>query len=191
MTVGKRKIIGKVIEKMKAKRQFVAAKQAGKRASLVQQHWPNLFSTSLTNIAPGEQIIIEIGFSETLRLVDDGFRLRMPLVVGPKYIPGQPIAGYLMSGWHAPTNIVQDADQITPPLRTEKEGSGNLVTLSIDIDASFGMDAIESPSHKINIVRSGDTKAKVSLVETVPANKDFTLIWRANAGSAPSAGFFN
>jgi hypothetical protein len=35
MTVGKRKIIGKVIEKMEAKRQFVAAKQAGKRASLV------------------------------------------------------------------------------------------------------------------------------------------------------------
>jgi hypothetical protein len=51
------------------------------------------------------------------------------------------------------------------------------------------MDAIESPSHKINIVRSGDTKAKVSLVETVPADKDFTLIWRANAGSAPSAAY--
>ena len=83
MTVGKRKIIGKVIEKMEAKRQFVAAKQAGKRASLVQQHWPNLFSTSLTNIAPGEQIIIEIGFSETLRLVDDGFRLRMDISCGP------------------------------------------------------------------------------------------------------------
>ena len=191
MTVGKRKIIGKITEKIEAKRQFVAAKQAGKRASLVQQHRQNLFSTSLTNIAPGEQIIIEIGFSETLRLVDDGFRLRMPLVVGPRYIPGQPIAGYQMSGWHSPTDIVPDADQITPPLRTENEGSGNPVTLSIDIDAGFGVDAIESPSHKINIVRNGDTKAKVSLVETVPADKDFTLIWQAKAGGAPSAGFFN
>ena len=96
-----------------------------------------------------------------------------------------------MSGWHSPTDIVPDADQITPPLRTENEGSGNPVTLSIDIDAGFDVDAIESPSHKINIVRNGDTKAKVSLVETVPADKNFTLIWQAKAGGAPSAGFFN
>lgn len=191
MTVGKRKIIGKITEKMKAKRQFVAAKQAGKRATLVQQHRPNLFSTSLANIAPGEHITIEIGFSETLRLVDDGFRLRMPLVVGPRYIHGQSITGYQMSGWHTPTVIVRDADQITPPLRSEDEGSGNPVTLSIDIDADFRMDAIESPSHKINIIRSGDTNATVSLVEAVPADKDFTLIWRARAGGAPSAGFFS
>lgn len=52
MTVGKRKIIGRITEKIKAQRQFVAAKKAGKRASLVQQHRPNLFSTSLANIVP-------------------------------------------------------------------------------------------------------------------------------------------
>lgn len=191
MIVGKRKIIGRITEKMKAQRQFVAAKQAGKRASLVQQHQPNLFSTSLANIAPGEHITIEIGFSETLRLVDDGFRLRMPLVVGPRYIPGQPIAGFEMSGWHTPTDLVSDAELITPLLRSEGDGAGNPVTLSIDIDAGFDMDAIESPSHKISIVKNGDAKANISLVEVVPADKDFTLVWRAKVGAAPSAGFFS
>lgn len=191
MTVGKRKIIGKITEKMEAKRQFVTAKQAGKRASLVQQHRLNLFSTSLANIAPGEHITVEIGFSETLRLVDDGFRLRMPLVVGPRYISGQPIAGYQMSGWHTPTDLVPGADQITPSFRREGEGVGNPVTLSIDIDAGFDIKTIESPSHNINIDRNGDAKVIVSLVEAVPADKDFTLIWRARAGDASSAGFFS
>ncbi len=191
MTVGKREIIGKITEKVEAKRQFVAAKKAGKRASLVEQHRPNLFSTSLTNIAPGEHITIEIGFSETLLLVDGGFRMRMPLVVGPRYIQGQPIAGFQTSGWHTPTDLVPDADKITPPIRRKDEGPGNPVTLSIDIDAGFDMDVIESPSHKINIVRNGDTKAKISLVKAAPADKDFTLTWKATTSSVPSAGFFS
>lgn len=191
MIVGKRAIIGKIIEKVAAKRQFVAAKKAGKRVSLVQQHRPNLFSTSLANIAPGEHITVEIGFSESMQLVDGGFRMRMPLVVGPRYIPGQPIAGFKMSGWHRPTDLVPDADKITPPIRRKEEGAGNPVTLSIDIDAGFNMDVIESPSHKIKIVRNGDAKAKISLVEAIPADKDFTLNWRATTSDAPSAGFFS
>jgi len=190
MTVGDRKIVGKIKEKAEAKRQFVAARQAGKRVSLVQQHRPNLFSTSLANIAPGEHVTVEIGFSETLLLKDHEFRLRMPLVIGPRYIPGQPIAGFQTTGWSKPTDQVPDANDITPPVRNVHERTGNPVTISVDIDAGFNMDGIISPSHKINVVRDGEAKAVVSLVDTVPADKDFTLIWSAKPADAPSAGFF-
>lgn len=190
MTVGDRKIVGKIKEKAEAKRQFVAARQAGKRVSLVQQYRPNLFSTSLANIAPGEHVTVEIGFSETLLFKDHEFRLRMPLVIGPRYIPGQPIAGFQTTGWSKPTDQVPDANDITAPVRGVHEGTGNPVTISVDIDAGFNMDGIISPSHKINVVRDGEAKAIVSLEDTVPADKDFTLIWSAKTADAPSAGFF-
>ena len=190
MTIGDRRIIGKIEEKAEAKRQFVAARQAGKRVSLVQQYRPNMFSTSLANIAPGEHISVEIGFSETLTLKDHEFRLRMPLVVGVRYIPGQPIAGFQTTGWSVPTDQVPDANDVTPPVRSVQEGVGNPVTISVDIDAGFKMDRITSPSHKIKIARDGEAKAIVSLVDTVPADKDFTLVWNAKAINAPSAGFF-
>ncbi|MDA8637992.1 VIT domain-containing protein, partial [Rhodospirillales bacterium] len=78
MRVGERDIIGKITEKKEAKRQYNAAKSAGKRASLVEQHRPNLFSTSVANLGPGEQVIVEIGFQDQLKIDDGVFRIRMP-----------------------------------------------------------------------------------------------------------------
>ena len=53
---------------------------------------PNLFTTSVANIGPGEEVIVAIEYQQTLRYDEGTFRLRFPLAVTPRYIPGTPVA---------------------------------------------------------------------------------------------------
>lgn len=190
MTIGDRVVDGRIEEKSEARRMYNQAKSNGQRASIVEQQRPNIFTTSLANIAPGERITVEIGFQETLKMRDGGFRLRMPLVVGPRYIPGEAIEGFKATGWAPPTSEVKDAHLITPPVRTVEEGSGNPVSLNIDLDAGFPLAALGSPSHELTIEKRGDGKARIAIKDTVPADKDFTLVWKARTGDTPAAGLF-
>lgn len=90
MRIGARVIEGQIKERGQAKKIYTQAKQSGKRASLVEQERPNIFTTSVANIGPGEEIQVEIEYQQTLHYADGTFRLRFPLVVGPRYIPGTP-----------------------------------------------------------------------------------------------------
>jgi len=53
-----------------------------KKASLIEQQRPNVFSISLANIAPGEEISIEFQFQQTLTYKNGAYRLRFPLIIG-------------------------------------------------------------------------------------------------------------
>ena len=88
MKVGERIIEGQIKERSEAKKVYEQAKQEGKRASLVEQERPNIFTTSIANIAPRDKITIEIEYQETVRFDQGAFSLRFPMVVGPRYIPG-------------------------------------------------------------------------------------------------------
>ena len=91
MKVGERTIVGEIKERAEAKKTYEQAKQEGKRASLVEQDRPNMFTTSVANIAPGDKITVEIEYQETVRYNQGTFSLRFPMVVGPRYIPGTPV----------------------------------------------------------------------------------------------------
>ncbi len=89
MIVGERVIEGQVKERMTAKRTYEQARAAGKKASLIEQQRPNVFTTALANIAPGEEITVEFEFQQVLDYRDDSYRLRFPMVVGPRYHAGR------------------------------------------------------------------------------------------------------
>ncbi|MGB0514811.1 MAG: VIT domain-containing protein, partial [Wenzhouxiangellaceae bacterium] len=61
--IGDRRIEGEVREKQDARRVLAEARASGRSAGLVEQHKAQLYSTTVTNIAPGEHIEITIGFS--------------------------------------------------------------------------------------------------------------------------------
>jgi len=196
MTINGRVVEGRIEEKATARRIYTQAKRSGRRASLVEQHRPNLFTTSLANLGPKETVTIEIVYQEVLPYRDGGFQLRLPLVVGPRYIPGRPLeTGFHGTGWSAPTDQVGDAAQITPPVRGPKAGTGNSVgnpvTLRVNLDAGFKLAAVTSSTHGIAVSKDGQTRATVTLAgDAVPANKDFILAWKPVAGAAPQAGLF-
>ena len=74
---------------MKKRRLFTKPRRAGgQTASLLNQERPNIFTQSVANILPGEQIKITISYVETLKYEDGSYEFVFPMVVGPRYIPG-------------------------------------------------------------------------------------------------------
>ncbi len=195
MKVGERLIEGQIKERAEAKKVYEQAKQEGKRASLVEQERPNIFTTSVANIAPHDRITIEIEYQETIRYDQGRFQLRFPMVVGPRYIPGTPVfvedqpqGG---QGFAPDTDRVPDASRVTPPVEHPAYGSINPVSLSVDLAPGFPLDRLESASHPILIVPEPDGRQQVTLrQDTVPADRDFQLTWQPAQGQDPSATVF-
>lgn len=194
MKVGERIIEGQIKEKAEAKKVYEQAKQEGKRASLVEQERPNIFTTSVANIGPGERITVEIEYQETIRYDQGAFSLRFPMVVGPRYIPGTP--GVMEdqppgNGWSPDTDRMPDASRITPPVQHPAYGPINPVSLNIDLAPGFSLGKIESPYHQILTIAEPDGRQHITLREdTVPADRDFVLTWKPTAGQAPTLSVF-
>ncbi|MFP6750146.1 MAG: marine proteobacterial sortase target protein [Pirellulaceae bacterium] len=196
MKIGERVIVGEIKERAEAKKIYTKAKAEGKKASLLEQERPNLFSTSVANIGPGEVIAITIEYQEVMRYDRGGFSLRFPTVVAPRYIPGtRNISGFSGTGWANDTDEVGDASRITPPVLNSSQGSDEpfyspTVRIRAQINAGFPV-KVTSRSHEIRVTNSKDTSVITLKDELVPADRDFLLEWRPQVGSAPDAALFS
>src|SRR5262245_50584527 len=85
MRIGDQVIVAKIKEREKAKQEFDKAKQEGKSASLLEQNRPNVFSMSLANVMPGDQVEVELRYTELLAPTDGVYEVVFPTVVGPRY----------------------------------------------------------------------------------------------------------
>ena len=186
--IGDRFIEGEIREKEQAKKEYEQAKKAGKKASLVEQQRPNMFTTSVANIAPGELVVVEIEYLEDLRYDNGSFSVRFPLTITPRYIPGSPLPDREGSGWSVNTTSVEDASSITPPMVSASRG--HRVSMNIDVNAGMPLEIIASRYHPVNISETNG-HYNVSLGGgTVPMDQDFELLWRPTAATAPRAMAF-
>ena len=80
-------------------------------------------------------------------------KLRFPMAVGQRYIPGTPV----IVESHAPngsgtsfdTDRVPDASRVTPPMQRPSQDSLNPVSLSVMLNPGFPIAKIESPFYPI------------------------------------------
>ncbi len=198
MRIGERLIVGEIKEQAEARVIYEEAKELGQKTSLVEQERPNMFTTSVANIGPGETIIIEISYLETLRYDSGSFSLRFPLAITPRYIPGEAIiqdsdASYTtnQTGWAANTQQVPDAQQITPPYMHPDTGKRNPVNISIELNAGFPLAKLESRYHQISQKQSGGNSYRLELTGEVAVERDFELIWTPDINSQPDAAVFS
>jgi Ca-activated chloride channel family protein len=189
MHIGERFIEGEIREKGEAKKEYEAAKKAGKKTSLIQQQRANLFTTSVANIGPGETITVEIEYLETLAYDEGSFSLRFPLTLTPRYIPGTPLPGRKGSGWALDTTSVPDASLITPPVVTRSRD--HKINFTATIDAGVPLELIASRYHPID-VSDESGRYLIELTDaSVPLDHDLELTWRPVVDSAPRATVFS
>ncbi len=188
--IGDRFIEGEIREKAQAKKDYEQAKREGKKASLVEQQRPNMFTTSVANIAPGELVVVEIEYLEDLRYDNGSFSIRFPLTITPRYIPGAAsgLPDREGSGWAANTDIVEDASLITPPMVAGTRG--HRVSMNISVNAGMPLEIIASRYHPVNVSETNN-RYSVSLAGgTAPMDHDFELLWRPGRGDVPTAMAF-
>ncbi len=175
MFVGGRTVKGKIAKREEAKQIYEDARRNGNVASLLDQERPNIFTQSVTNIMPGEKIKIVISYVETLQYEDGNYEFVFPMVVGPRYIPGNAL-GKQAGGWAEDTDRVPDASRITPNVAKPGTRAGHDISVEVTLDAGVPLDNLISKTHDVEINRNGNTKAVVKLrnQSTLP-NKDFIL----------------
>jgi Ca-activated chloride channel homolog len=189
--IGDRLIKSVIHERDEAKRTYEAAKSEGKRAALVEQERPNIFTASVANLMPGDHIDVRLLYVEPLRWEDGRVRLVFPMVVGPRYIPGTQAVSHTGSGWVFDTDAVSDASRITPTVRNPESRPGQDISLSVDLDAGFEFGSINSISHAITVRNLADGRRHVELASgtTIP-NKDFVLEIQQAESAKPKTALF-
>ena len=187
LRIGERFIEGEIREKEQARRDYEQARGEGRKASLVEQERPNLF-TSVANIAPGEQVVVEIEYLEDLRYDGGTFAIRFPMTLTPRYIPGSPVPDREGSGWSADTTRVSDASRITPPQVAASKD--HRISLEARIDAGMPLQIVASRYHSVNVAEDSG-RYSVSLAnDAVPLDHDFELLWRPVPSAVPRALLF-
>lgn len=201
MTVGERVVAGRIDTRAAAREAYEAALDEGRQASLVEQERPNIFTTSVANIGPGESVIVEITYQETA-LYDSGqFSLRFPMVVGPRYIPegmvtgGEQVVALLCLSVGELQPISETPEEwwrVLTPVRDPADGPINPITLTVQLDAGVPLASVDAPFHDVDMRESAGL-VTVSLAGDVEhyADRDFELTWTPVLGQEPTAALFH
>lgn len=158
----------------------------------MEQERPNIFTTSLANIGPGERIVVEIDYQETIRYDQGGFQLRFPMAVGQRYIPGTPVILEGQdpngSGTMLDTDRVPDALWVTPPVQKPGQGPINPISRSLSLVPGIPVAKVESLFPPVIVIPDPNGGYQISLTkDAVPADRDFQLTWSPALSTEPAA----
>jgi Ca-activated chloride channel family protein len=188
MEVAGRVIDGVLQERAQARRDYEQAIQAGHRAAITEEERPNVFTLRVGNLMPGEKATVRLTLMGPLPVSDGEATFRFPLVVAPRYIPGNPLSGPSVGqGTVMDTDAVPDASRITPPVLLP--GYPNPVQLSLAVEVRSGglpLSDFRSSLHSVLTEEDGQVR-RIRLHPGERLNRDFILRFRLGQGSIKTA----
>jgi len=184
MEVAGRVIDGVIEERGAAREQYDQAIAAGHRAAITEEERPGVFTLRVGNLMPGEAATVKLSLVGPLPVDDGEVTFRFPLVVAPRYMPGNPLGGDQAGlGTATDTDLVPDASRISPPVLLP--GCPNPVRLALRV-------ALEDPN--VRDVASSlhavtQSRRDAQLVEVKPGerlDRDFILRWHIDGAALRS-----
>jgi Ca-activated chloride channel family protein len=103
-SLGGRTYRGKVMPRREAEAKYEHAVEQGDSAFRLQKLRDGLYTATLGNLKPGEEVVIRLRYGETLRWQAGRLRYRLPTVIAPRY--GQPTG---MQPWQKPFTDLNSA----------------------------------------------------------------------------------
>jgi len=161
MIVDDRLVVAKIFEKQEAKKVYDTAIEEGKRAAKLEQHRPNVFQMNVGNIMPGDEITIDIYYTEMLVPVNGEYQFVAPAVVGPRF-----------TGESAETE-----GSFAMPYTAKGIADSFDFDISVRLNAGMIIQHVNSASHEI-IVEYPDAKTAeivLSQENKNPSNRDFIM----------------
>lgn len=203
MEVGDEIVTAQIRRSEQARREFEQARAEGRAAALLSQHRPNMFTQEVANLMPGAPVKVTLRYAQGVPRVDGAYELVVPLVVGPRYNPGEA---------RAPDAIAQISDELHPQARAapSRNRAGAIppppaypagvfgltlpnaipperVSIAVDLESPLPIGQVASATHALSM--SGDARRKrIALASgrTID-NRDFVLRY-ALAGAGVQAG---
>jgi len=152
MTIGDRITKAVIQEKEEAKANYEKAKAEGKSASLLQQHRPNVFQMNVANIQPGDEIIVELMYTELITPENGTYEFVYPTIVGPRYSSPSELKD---NQWVNNIYTHEDSHEMASKTHT--------FDINVHVEAGLEIANIESTSHKVNIKNKTNAIADVAL----------------------------
>lgn len=162
ITIGKRTIKADIKEKEAARQVYQQAVEQGKRASLLEQRRPNLFSIEIGNVQPNETIITKLTYEDRLKYKDGSYEFVFPMGITPKY--------------HTPETSQAEADKVDAPVELN-DGKISNVEIDLAVDAGVAVGEPQSRTHPITIKRKKKKRFSLTLDGDHIPHKDFVLTY--------------
>ena len=163
--LGERLITAQIREKQQARVEYDQARTEGKTAALLEQHLPNVFQMQVANILPGDDVKVELRYTELLVPQAGNYQFVFPTVVGPRY--NSPQSSQATAQWVA-----------QPTLRAGEPGNADF-DLKVDLASPIGLKEVRSPSHRVEVVEQDGQRSSVALAKGGRADdRDFILDYR-------------
>jgi Ca-activated chloride channel family protein len=176
MTIGQRVIVAEIKKRDEARRDYELARQQGKSASLLEQRRPNVFQMSVANIMPGDEIKVELKYTELLVPEDRVYEFVYPTVVGPRYS-------------NQPERTASPAEHwVQNPYLHQGEAPHYTFDITVRMATGMPIGQIASPSHKVTTMYGGPAAATITLDKTdqFGGNRDFVLRYRMDGDRVQS-----
>lgn len=176
MTVGSHMVRAQIKEKEEARQVYEEAKSEGKNASLMEEQRANVFTMDVANIMPGDEIAIELTYTELIEPEEGVYQFVFPTVTGPRY------AGRM-------TDEEAEADDwVASPYLTENAPIDSAYDITVNLSTGVPIENLKSITHKINISKDQETAAKVTLADksTFAGDRDFILTYELTGESMHS-----
>jgi Ca-activated chloride channel homolog len=173
--IGDRVLTANIREKQRARIEYEAAKKEGRTAALLDQHRPNVFQMSVAHILPGDEVQVELRYTELVLPTEGRYRFVYPTVVGPRYHRAESAGG--TSSFPATPHLV------------EGQRSASAFDMQVRFASPLPVQDLSSPSHRIEVQGEASAQAEVALADDGEAanNRDFILEYRL-AGAATAGG---
>jgi len=207
--VADKEIVGEIMEKKIAKALYKKAKRQGKKASLLVQHRPNLFTNTIANIPAQSIVVVTLKFIMPVAFDEGKFTLTLPLAITKRYQPNSYSRSSNNSATRA-TDERQEAShsfkhpfkQLPEPFNLASKGSSyaqsrsvarSQSSINIALNSGIPITDIFSDSHNIKsrALNSTQNDYLITLNKThVASNKSFKLSWQLLASSRPQVSSF-
>ena len=180
MQVGNQRVTATIKEKEEAEEEFETARSEGKTASMLSEQKANMFTMDVANIMPGDEVRIELHYTELIMPTDGIYQFVFPTVAGPRYVGP----------------VIDDCG-------TREEWSGmpylpegslpeNAYEINVDVTSAVPISALSSSTHDINIDWN-EKEAHVTLADPndYAGNRDFVLDYKLTGESIQTGLLMN
>ena len=167
---GTEEIEAELKERQQAEEDYREAKRKGRQAALTTRESPDVFTLRLAGLKPDQDVTVRTFFVQLAEATDDGWELRLPLTVAPRFVRGDE------KGRHAKGNPAALA--LDP---------GHRFNLNI---TGFGWDDVICPSHAIAVHWDEDEAAVTLQSGAAVADRDCFLRYKPLAAANGMPAFY-